>query len=295
MTGDEIAIESPTGDPERDDHLMREALAYLAQEEALHCIQVASLTASLTAAALAESPHGATTFLVARRGNAVVGVGSITGEFNMLISRVVDEGVPPALVDELLARKIAIPGVMGNEGDAIAFAEVWSARTGARVAPGMRQAIMECRDVRPPRDVPGTWRRAGEADWEWVLPWLQAFADEAHPAPTTDLDAGQAILRSVQPPGGLFVWQDAEGQPVSIAGYKGQTPHGVRIGPVYTPPDHRGRGYGSAVTAIATQALLDEGRRFVCLYTDLANPTSNHIYAEIGYEPVATSLVLRFA
>lgn len=102
-------------------------------------------------------------------------------------------------------------------------------------------------------------------------------------------------MRSVQPPGGLFVWHDPESQPVSIAGYKGQTLNSVRIGPVYTLPDHRGRGYGSAVTAIATQALLDEGRRFVCLYTDLANPTSNHIYAEIGYEPVATSVVLRFA
>jgi len=32
--------------------------------------------------------------------------------------------------------------------------------------------------------------------------------------------------------------------------------------------------------------LLDEGRRFCALFTDLANPTSNRIYHKIGYRPV---------
>ena len=50
-----------------------------------------------------------------------------------------------------------------------------------------------------------------------------------------------------------------------------------RIGPVYTPPDARGRGYGSAATAAASRDILDAGD-VACLYTDLANPTSNKIY-----------------
>ena len=32
--------------------------------------------------------------------------------------------------------------------------------------------------------------------------------------------------------------------------------------------------------------LLDGGRRFCFLFTDLANPTSNSIYQRIGYRPV---------
>jgi predicted GNAT family acetyltransferase len=71
-----------------------------------------------------------------------------------------------------------------------------------------------------------------------------------------------------------------------MAGMGGPTPTGIRIGPVYTPPDRRRRGYASALVAAASQAALDEGRRQVFLFTDLANPTSNHIYAAIGYEPV---------
>ncbi len=289
MTFEEtITIEAPNRDPERDTRLMRETLAYLVREESLHCIQVASLTAS----GVAESLYGATSWLVAWRGETVVGVGSITGGFNMLVSRLGDDAAVPVLVEAFLARKLPIPRVMGNERDAIAFAAAWHARSGARIVPGMRQAIMACRAVRPPLAVPGTWRRAVASDREWLLPWLQAFADEADPDPHPE--AGASILRSVQPPGGMFIWRDESGQPVSVAGYKGWTMNGVRIGPVYTPPEHRSRGYGSAVTAVATRALLDQGRAFTCLYTDLANPTSNHIYAGIGYEPVATSIVLRF-
>jgi predicted GNAT family acetyltransferase len=60
----------------------------------------------------------------------------------------------------------------------------------------------------------------------------------------------------------------------------------VRIGPVYTPPEARNRGYASALVAAISQAQLDAGRRFCFLFTDLANPTANHIYQAIGYEPV---------
>jgi len=81
---------------------------------------------------------------------------------------------------------------------------------------------------------------------------------------------------------------------VSIAGYGGPTPNGIRIGPVYTPPDLRGRGYASALTARLTQTLLDGGRRFCFLFTDLANPTSNSVYQRIGYRPVTDVDLWRF-
>jgi predicted GNAT family acetyltransferase len=64
---------------------------------------------------------------------------------------------------------------------------------------------------------------------------------------------------------------------------------------VYTPPEHRGHGYGSAVTAAASQIALDRGKRFCFLYTDLANPTSNAIYTRIGYRPVCDSREIAFA
>ncbi|NDZ98825.1 GNAT family N-acetyltransferase, partial [Streptomyces sp. SID10116] len=61
----------------------------------------------------------------------------------------------------------------------------------------------------------------------------------------------------------------------------------VRVAPVYTPADLRGRGYGGAATAAVTRAALDAGAAQVLLFTDLANPTSNRLYQRLGYRPVA--------
>ncbi len=82
----------------------------------------------------------------------------------------------------------------------------------------------------------------------------------------------------------VYVWCDDEIR--SMAAGMAPTPSGVRVGFVYTPREQRGRGYASACTAATSQRLLDEGRRFCFLYTDLANPTSNAVYRRIGYEPV---------
>ena len=113
-------------------------------------------------------------------------------------------------------------------------------------------------------------------------------------------DRAEAMVdhRLVSPTGGILLWEDG-GEPVSLAGWGGPTPNGIRVGPVYTPPELRGRGYATALTAELSQRLLDGrllegGRRFCFLYTDLANPTSNAIYERIGYRRVGESAEYRF-
>ena len=115
-----------------------------------------------------------------------------------------------------------------------------------------------------------------------VQAWFGAFHDEAMP----DRPAGgtdEMVARRVAA-GLLLLWEDG-GQPVALAGFSRPSAGVSRIGPVYTPPDARRRGYGTAVTAAATRAALDLGAADVVLYTDLANPTSNSIYQRIGYRP----------
>jgi predicted GNAT family acetyltransferase len=68
-----------------------------------------------------------------------------------------------------------------------------------------------------------------------------------------------------------------------------------RIGPVFTPQNARGRGYGSAVTAAAADCALEAGVDDVVLFADLANPTSNGIYQGIGFEAVTGSVRIDFA
>lgn len=162
-------------------------------------------------------------------------------------------------------------------------------RTGrrARVHEHMRLHVLG-RLVEPPAP-DGRPRRAVADDGPLLLSWFRAFhADAAEQAGRLDKAGesfGAAEVDERVAAGRVWVWEDRHGQPVSMVGCS-ETAYGVvRVGPVYTPRTHRSRGLASALTAHVSRVLRDTGAR-VCLFTDQANPTSNKIYAAIGYEPV---------
>jgi predicted GNAT family acetyltransferase len=82
---------------------------------------------------------------------------------------------------------------------------------------------------------------------------------------------------------------------VSMAGLTRQVAGTIRVGPVYTPPGLRRRGYAGAVTAAVSRAALDAGADEVLLFTDLANPTSNSLYQRLGFQPVEDRVLMSFA
>jgi ribosomal protein S18 acetylase RimI-like enzyme len=173
-----------------------------------------------------------------------------------------------------------LPGAAGPVEAGEAFVRCWQQLTGVRVDVLVREGLHVLDRLEPPQGVTGTVRRAGPADSDLVLRWLHDFRAEAlpdHPMVTAEVVAG-----NIQD-GVYLIWEDA-GQPVSLAGWR--TAMGVgRVGPVYTPPEHRRRGYAAAVTAAATELVLDAGAK-ATLYTDLANPTSNGVYRRLGYRLV---------
>lgn len=216
-----------------------------------------------------------------------------TPPFNQVLSEVDD----PAAID-LLAESLAVeplPGVSGPKEVVARFAGRWSAVTGRRSWVDLSERIFRLDHVSPPpRPARGSWRLAEPRDRDLVAAWLTAFTNEATPGQPTPADALEMadrwIARRYRT---LYLWED-EGRPVSMAGAGAETPNGVRIGPVYTPPELRGRGYATTLTAAVSQDQLDRGRRFVTLFTDLANPTSNRIYQAIGYRPVRDLDVVGF-
>ncbi|MEV0616953.1 GNAT family N-acetyltransferase [Nonomuraea sp. NPDC050404] len=130
-------------------------------------------------------------------------------------------------------------------------------------------------------DVPGRGRLAVPGDYPLLVSWYQDFGTETGMGEGDVADRVARRLRS----GELFLWE-AEGAPVSLAALSPAAGGVCRIGPVYTPPSRRRRGYGAAVTAYASRTGLEGRCEQVVLFTDLANPTSNAIYQAIGYEPV---------
>ena len=203
----------------------------------------------------------------------------------------------PEAVDALVyaLRHHPLPGVVGPADAAGRFAATWSAATGQPARLDIAERIFRLRRVIPPdRPAAGSWRNAEAGDRDLIARWLVDFTAEAIPEAAPIPDPVAVADRWVARVGRIgYVWEDG-GDVVSLVGAGGETPHGIRIGPVYTPPDRRGRGYASSLTAAASQDQLDRGRELVFLFTDLANPTSNKIYQAIGYEAVCDADQYRF-
>ena len=186
------------------------------------------------------------------------------------------------LADALAADDV--PGVVGPSAAAHRFAQRWTARTGQNVRAGMAERTFRLRTVRPQGSAPGQMRVARSSDRELLEGWLRAFAAEA--LGETFENAAEAAGRWISGRGRtMYLWDHGD-RTVSMCGAGGQTPNGIRVGPVYTPPAERGRGYATSLVAACSQVQLAAGYASVFLFTDLANPTSNRIYESIGYEPV---------
>jgi predicted GNAT family acetyltransferase len=217
-------------------------------------------------------------------GGRVVAAAVMTPPWNIVLSCAEDPDAFAALAADLDAAGVSVPGTTSAVDPAQRFARLWCGSHGLTSRLAMAERIYRLERVIAPVGVPGKARVATEADRELLVAWVDAFIAEAL-EPRSPEEASVLVDRSFRSGSRTwYVWED-DG-PVSVAAAGGPTPNGIRIGPVYTPPELRRRGYASAVTAHASQAELDKGRRFIFLFTNLSNPTSNKIYQEIGYEPV---------
>jgi predicted GNAT family acetyltransferase len=143
--------------------------------------------------------------------------------------------------------------------------------------------------IRPGPAPPGRPRLAVATDRDLLLAWSEAFHRELGETPpnlAATIDDRLGYRADT-------LWE-VDGSPVALAGRTRKAAGMVRIGPVYTPPQQRRRGYASAVTAEVSQAAIDAGANEVVLFTDLANPTSNALYQRLGYRPAADQVVLSF-
>lgn len=226
-------------------------------------------------------------------GGEVTGAVSHTPRHELLLGVLPDEAMRPLVVD--LARSGRdLAGVNGATGTAAQFAALWSAHTAQRAVLRDAERLYHLGRLVPPDPAPpGRARVATASDTALLVAWILGFVDDAGLG-GSDPKAVEAAVRDKVSFGGLTLWENAAGTPVSLAGRSRRAAGTVRVAPVYTPPEHRRQGWGSAVTAAVSQAVLDEGAREVVLFTDLTNSTSNSIYQRLGYRPVTDRAVLRF-
>lgn len=160
-----------------------------------------------------------------------------------------------------------------------------------RVRVSQHTRLHELGELARPAPVPGGLALATEDDLELALEWYAAFlgdADEQSGRPRGSTAHGvpdRAELTRRLRARRIWFWRDGNGEPVQLTAASPPAFGVARVGPVYTPPDQRGRGWASNAVAEISRRIRDGGAR-VCLFTDQANPTSNRLYAALGYRPV---------
>lgn len=224
-------------------------------------------------------------------GDSIVGAALRTPPYNL----VVGEGSEAAL--EVLARVVGggIPGAVGAVPEIDHFVAACAHLHGVTPQPRVEQGIYSLDKVVPPQVPAGGSRAAAIDDRDLLVRWWGEFSAEALGALDQDEEADRRSVdhKLADADSGIALWE-VDGEPVSLVAFGSPTPTGVRIGPVYTPPEHRGHGYASALTAQVSAERLAGGRRFCFLYTDLGNPTSNKIYVAIGYRRVCDAIQYAF-
>jgi len=218
----------------------------------------------------------------------VVGSAARTPPHNLILA----DARSDAAVRHLAGHVGAVPGVIGNEP----WVSVFVRERPDAVGSVMSQGVFQLDNVTLPSPSDGVARPGRHEEKNLLAGWAAAFQEEA--LGESDVEGARRIVERnlTGPPNDMGLWvYEVGGEPRSTSSYGGTTPNGIRISLVYTPPEHRGKGYASNLVAAQSQWLLDNGRRFCFLYTDLSNATSNAIYQRIGYRQVAESADYRFA
>ena len=188
---------------------------------------------------------------------------------------------------------ICFPGVVGPAQDVEFFTQSWLRLNRGRAILAMNQRLYKLTQVNLPCGMIGRPRVVGPEDETLFLSWVDAFERAVDPNETYDPEQSLARARMRLASRSVYFWE-VGGQPVTMAGLARPTLHGITVILVYTPPEHRGKGYATALVAFLSDLALKSGKKFCVLYADLANPISNSIYQKIGYKAVSDSVKIRF-
>jgi predicted GNAT family acetyltransferase len=199
-----------------------------------------------------------------------------------------DRQAAAALAEAVAATEPGIPALVGEAGAAATFAGWYATLRKTPVTPLEGQRLYRLGTLVPPTGVAGSLRLATAEDEPLVVAWSVEFVRDI--GGENSEDAAQSAKRRLAE-GRVWIWED--GSPVSVAMVPATVERVSRVGFVYTPPEHRRRGYAAALTAAVSERCLAAGADTCVLFTQLSNPTSNAIYQRIGYEAVQEAVAYR--
>jgi RimJ/RimL family protein N-acetyltransferase len=261
--------------------VLSEAGEFLHSQPVLH-----NVVLSILHERIHESEPGR--YWMARQGDKTVGVVVQSPLRFAATLTPMGQQVVRAMVDTIVEAGVSLPGVNGEAATAAGFAGHWTERRKSGAMPFEGNRIYEFLEAGEVPDVNGRFRQAGSTDRDLMIAWIRAFQIETgEPDDDTEVRVDRWLTG-----GHIWLWEDC-GKTVAMAAGREPVAGVVRVSGVYTPPEVRNRGYGTACVSALSNRFSGAAYRCI-LYTDLGNPTSNSVYRRIGYRAVAEALRYRF-
>lgn len=233
-------------------------------------------------------------FLGVLENDKVVGAGVRTDQARPLsITKMEDHHISP-LCSKIKELGYRLAGVVGEEKTSEKFSRVYSSMYSVESTLFMYQGVYELHNVIEPNSNGNELVLATNSEIETVQEFIEGFIRECFPNNINVKDEVEVMAKRHINNKTLYLLRTSNGQFVSMAANNRATKNSACVSLVYTPNKCRGNGYGSLVTAMVSKKMLDNGKAFCTLFTDLTNPTSNSIYKKIGYEMIGKSKHFEF-
>jgi len=221
----------------------------------------------------------------------VIKASSIKTWVKAIVTGVAEDTRPvKALAGYYTGEGIDMAGVFGESRYAAAFSGYYGKKTVEERGLIVHRLV----SVNDLPSAPGHFEIAGYQDVDALVAWSLAFEAEADVRPKRSAAQMRTTIEARLDAGAMFKWMD-KGEMVSIAAIMRKTRNTGVVGLVYTPLELRGKGYATSCVQQLSECMLQSGLQYCGLFTDKANPTSNHIYRKIGYEPLTEFLDVDFA
>lgn len=124
--------------------------------------------------------------------------------------------------------------------------------------------------------------RSSEMEAALLFEWLKAYELEAFGGEASEVYDEYIKGRVEKMTKSDRAWALLDGEtPVSLSGFNAVLPKIVQVGPVWTPPEYRNKGYARVLVALTLQAAKQRGVDQSVLFTD--NPAAVKAYEAIGF------------
>jgi RimJ/RimL family protein N-acetyltransferase len=253
------------------------AFPYLQRDPVLNSVLISNIQGRVDNLLYDPAPP---VFVSVHRGDEVVGVVCCTALRGVMLGGLDEEHLPEVLA-AAVESGAEVKYVEGVPEVTLALAAQYAGKVGKQFTEDRLTRLHKLVDFTP-LDAEGHARLATDADVADATRLVGGFGEAV--SGRIGVEEEERWVRDRIRLGRLWLWE-YDGRVVSMAAHNGGVFGASRIGSVYTPPEERGKGYAGAVTTAVTRHLVDEDLQ-PCLFTDLANPTSNKLYSRIGYRKV---------